>query len=230
MDRPFRERRALLEQALADAQAPDPPHAGDHRPGRGGASGSPSSRAPGSTAWSPSSSTAPTSPTSAPMAKIKHERTADCVVAGYRTHKSGDDLIGSLLLGIHDADGQLLSVGVIGAFPMARRKELFDELQPLVTDLRRPPVGLGAAGGGHPHPAERRRQPVGGRQGPLVHPAAPRAGRRGALRPHGGRALPAHRAVRAVAPRQGPAPTAPTTSSTSRSPTTCPRCSRGGGA
>ena len=69
------------------------------------------------------------------MAKIKHERTADCVVAGYRTHKSGDDLIGSLLLGIHDADGQLLSVGVIGAFPMARRKELFEELQPLVTDF-----------------------------------------------------------------------------------------------
>ena len=66
------------------------------------------------------------------MAKIKHERTADCVVAGYRTHKSGDDVVGSLLLGIH-AEGTLLSVGVIGAFPMARRRELFEELQPLVT-------------------------------------------------------------------------------------------------
>jgi ATP-dependent DNA ligase len=67
------------------------------------------------------------------MFKIKHERTADCVVAGYRLHKSGPDRIGSLLLGLHDEQGQLLSVGVIGAFPLARRKELFDELQPLVT-------------------------------------------------------------------------------------------------
>jgi ATP-dependent DNA ligase len=67
------------------------------------------------------------------MFKIKHERTADCVVAGYRLHKSGPDRIGSLLLGLHDGAGTLLSVGVIGAFPLARRKELFDELQPLVT-------------------------------------------------------------------------------------------------
>jgi ATP-dependent DNA ligase len=67
------------------------------------------------------------------MFKIKHERTADCVVAGYRLHKSGPDRIGSLLLGLHDDAGTLLSVGVIGAFPLARRKELFDELQPLVT-------------------------------------------------------------------------------------------------
>ncbi|WP_082569750.1 ATP-dependent DNA ligase [Knoellia sp. Soil729] len=69
------------------------------------------------------------------MHKFKHERTADCVVAGYRTHKSGDDLIGSLLLGLYDDEGTLASVGVIGAFPMARRKELFEELQPLVTDF-----------------------------------------------------------------------------------------------
>lgn len=67
------------------------------------------------------------------MTKVKHERTADCVVAGYRVHKSGPDAIGSLLLGLYDADGVLASVGVIGAFPMARRKELFAELQPLVT-------------------------------------------------------------------------------------------------
>jgi ATP-dependent DNA ligase len=73
------------------------------------------------------------------MFKIKHERTADCVVAGYRTHKSGPDAIGSLLLGLYDSDGRygepgnLLSVGVIGAFPAARRKELFTELQSWVT-------------------------------------------------------------------------------------------------
>jgi ATP-dependent DNA ligase len=67
------------------------------------------------------------------MAKIKHERTADCVVAGYRVHKSGTDAIGSVLLGLYDERGVLASVGVIGAFPMATRRELFAELQPLVT-------------------------------------------------------------------------------------------------
>ena len=69
------------------------------------------------------------------MFKIKHERTADCVVAGYRVHKSGGDAIGSLLLGLYQDDGQLASVGVIGAFPMAERRRLFTELQPLVTDF-----------------------------------------------------------------------------------------------
>jgi ATP-dependent DNA ligase len=67
------------------------------------------------------------------MFKIKHERTADCVVAGYRTHKSGEDSIGSLLLGLWNADGRLASVGVIGAFPAAMRRELFVMLQDLVT-------------------------------------------------------------------------------------------------
>src|ERR1700722_7221139 len=66
------------------------------------------------------------------MFKIKHERTADCVVAGYRVHKSGADAIGSLLLGLYKNDGTLASVGVIGAFPMAERRRLFTELQPLV--------------------------------------------------------------------------------------------------
>jgi ATP-dependent DNA ligase len=67
------------------------------------------------------------------MFKVKHERTADCVVGGYRLHKSGPDAIGSLLLGLYNDDGTLASVGVIGAFPMQRRRELFDELQELVT-------------------------------------------------------------------------------------------------
>jgi ATP-dependent DNA ligase len=67
------------------------------------------------------------------MFKIKHERTADCVVAGYRLHKSGADAVGSLLLGLYTDDGALASVGVIGAFSMAKRRELFAELQPLVT-------------------------------------------------------------------------------------------------
>jgi ATP-dependent DNA ligase len=67
------------------------------------------------------------------MFKVKHTRTADCVVAGYRVHKSGDDAIGSLLLGLYKDDGALASVGVIGAFPMARRRALLTDLQPLVT-------------------------------------------------------------------------------------------------
>lgn len=67
------------------------------------------------------------------MSKLKHERTADCVVAGYRLYKDEPDAIGSLLLGLYDDQGQLHSVGVIGALPMARRRELFAELQPLVT-------------------------------------------------------------------------------------------------
>jgi ATP-dependent DNA ligase len=69
------------------------------------------------------------------MFKIKHERTADCVVAGYRLHKSGPDAIGSLLLGLYDHAGRLASVGVVGAFPMAKRRELFTEVQPLVTSF-----------------------------------------------------------------------------------------------
>lgn len=67
------------------------------------------------------------------MFKIKHQRTADCVIAGYRLHKGSDDAVGSVLLGLYRDDGALAPVGVIGAFPMAKRRELFGELQPLVT-------------------------------------------------------------------------------------------------
>jgi ATP-dependent DNA ligase len=83
------------------------------------------------------------------MFKIKHERTADCVVAGYRLHKSGPDAIGSLLLGLYDDAGRLASVGVIGAFPVAQRRQLFTELQPLVTGFEGHPwswAGPDAAG------------------------------------------------------------------------------------
>jgi ATP-dependent DNA ligase len=67
------------------------------------------------------------------MTKIKHKRTADCVVAGYRVHKSAENRIGSLLLGLHDERGVLVSVGVIGSFPMKVREELFEQMQELVT-------------------------------------------------------------------------------------------------
>jgi ATP-dependent DNA ligase len=66
------------------------------------------------------------------MQKIKHQRTADCVVAGFRWHKNGEGTaLGSLLLGLFDDEKILHHVGVIGAFPMARRKELVAELAPL---------------------------------------------------------------------------------------------------
>lgn len=77
--------------------------------------------------------TLPYSPDKRVMFKIKHQRTADCVIAGYRLHKGSDDAVGSLLLGLYRNDGSLAPVGVIGAFPMAKRRELFNELQPLVT-------------------------------------------------------------------------------------------------
>ncbi|ROP46719.1 ATP-dependent DNA ligase [Streptomyces sp. PanSC9] len=67
------------------------------------------------------------------MFKIKHERTADVVVAGYRLHKSGP-VVGSLLLGLHDEEGRLQHVGVSAAFPMKRRAELIEELEPLRMD------------------------------------------------------------------------------------------------
>ena len=65
------------------------------------------------------------------MFKIKHERTADCVVAGFRWHKSGGDVVGSLLLGLYDDKGALHHVGVTSSFTMARRRELAEELAPL---------------------------------------------------------------------------------------------------
>jgi ATP-dependent DNA ligase len=68
------------------------------------------------------------------MFKIKHERTADCVLAGFRWHKTStaeQPLLGSMLLGLYD-DGHLQHVGVIGAFPAARRAALINELEPLL--------------------------------------------------------------------------------------------------
>jgi ATP-dependent DNA ligase len=71
------------------------------------------------------------------MLKIKHARTADVVLAGYREHKAStpaEPLVGSLLLGLYDDGGALAFVGVSASFPMARRAELVTELAPLVVD------------------------------------------------------------------------------------------------
>jgi ATP-dependent DNA ligase len=74
---------------------------------------------------------APYSPGKRVMLKIKHHRTADVVVLGYRVHKSGAG-VGSLLLGLYDSDGVLRNVGGASAFSDVRRLELVDELAPLV--------------------------------------------------------------------------------------------------
>ncbi|MDT7537550.1 MAG: hypothetical protein QOI82_1135 [Actinomycetota bacterium] len=74
------------------------------------------------------------------MFKIKHVRTADVVVAGYRLHKSGP-VVGSLVLGLYDDDGRLQHVGVAASFPMKRRAELIDELAPYVTEDAHPWTG-----------------------------------------------------------------------------------------
>jgi ATP-dependent DNA ligase len=68
------------------------------------------------------------------MLKIKHARTADCVVAGFRWHKNGPgELVGSLLLGLYDDTGHLHHVGVTSSFTMAARRQLATELEPLRT-------------------------------------------------------------------------------------------------
>ncbi|HEX6315442.1 MAG TPA: ATP-dependent DNA ligase [Gemmatimonadaceae bacterium] len=65
------------------------------------------------------------------MIKVKHIRTADCVVAGFRWYKTGQDMVGSLLLGLYDDAGTLQHVGVTSSFTMTMRKALVKELAPL---------------------------------------------------------------------------------------------------
>jgi len=77
---------------------------------------------------------APYQPGKRVMIKIKHARTADCVVAGFRWYKTGKDAVGSLLLGLYDDHGVLQHVGVTSSFTMVRRKELVKELEPLRTN------------------------------------------------------------------------------------------------
>ncbi len=130
--RPFVERRRLLEETLSGATAPVhlTPATTDHAVAERwfdqfeGAGLDGVVAKPLAGIYQPDKRT---------MFKIKHARTADCVVAGYRVHKNDAEGIGSLLLGLYTDDGMLMSVGVIGAFPAARRRELFAELQPLVT-------------------------------------------------------------------------------------------------
>jgi ATP-dependent DNA ligase len=74
---------------------------------------------------------APYQPGKRAMLKIKHARTAECVVAGFRWYKDRKDAVGSLLLGLYDDAGVLHHVGVTSSFTLAMRQELADELGPL---------------------------------------------------------------------------------------------------
>jgi len=128
---PQAERRARLEQALADCQAPvyltpmtrDRALAVQWLKDFEGA---------GLDGVMAKTATGPYEPGKRAMFKIKHARTAECVVAGFRWHKDGPNtLVGSLLLGLYDAQGTLQHVGVTSAFTMQVRKQLAEELAPL---------------------------------------------------------------------------------------------------
>ena len=128
LERPQAERRELLAGALAGAQPPvhltpatqDPATAREwftlfEGAGLDGVMAKPLA--------------GPYAPDKRTMLKIKHARTADCVVGAFRWHKSGP-VVGSLVLGLHDEAGRLQHVGVSASFPMTRRAALVEELEP----------------------------------------------------------------------------------------------------
>ena len=150
LDTPLAERRALLDRLLATARSP--------------ILRSPSSTDPAVAAqWFGRFEGAgldgviakrldlPYSPGQRTMVKVKHDRTADCAVAGYRVHKDGKG-VGSLLLGLFDADGVLHHVGVAASFTVKRRAELLDELAPLTEGAtENHPWGAWAEAQAHEH-------------------------------------------------------------------------------
>ncbi|MEZ2347347.1 ATP-dependent DNA ligase [Terriglobus sp. RCC_193] len=133
-DVPFRERRSALERVLAHANPPihltpatqDRSVAQDwftrfEGAGLDGVMAKPLE--------------GPYTPDKRTMLKVKHERDCDCVVAGFRWHKNGEDAaVGSLLLGLYDDAGALQHVGVCASFTAAKRKELTEFLAPYRKD------------------------------------------------------------------------------------------------
>jgi len=128
LDTPYAERRAALEKLLKKARPPihltpvtdDPDVASDWFSRFEGA---------GLDGVVVKAADLPYQPDKRAMVKVKHQRTADCVVAGFRTHKDGAG-VGSLLLGLFDDAGVLHHVGVASGFSVARRSELVAELEP----------------------------------------------------------------------------------------------------
>jgi ATP-dependent DNA ligase len=142
VDRPFRERRQALEEALGGLTGPcfltrtttEPDEAERWFAQFEGAGLDGVMAKPLDSRYQPNVRS---------MFKIKHDRTADVVVAGYREHKNSTaerPLLGSLLLGLYD-DGKLQHIGVSASFTEKRRAELIQELQPLVCDIADHPWG-----------------------------------------------------------------------------------------
>ncbi len=143
MDEPFSTRRARLEEALAKARAPmhvtrtttDAAEAERWFDTFEGA---------GLDGVVAKALAKPYAPNGRTMLKIKHARTADVVVAGYRLHKTSTaerPLLGSLLLGLYAENGDLQHVGVAASFTESRRAELVIELAPLIVDTADHPWG-----------------------------------------------------------------------------------------
>ncbi|MFK0003698.1 ATP-dependent DNA ligase [Paenarthrobacter sp. NPDC090522] len=139
MGRPFAERRAALEEALADAEPPvyvtpavtDLDRAKEWFVQLEGAGLDGVLSKPLDGTYQPNKRV---------MFKTKHERTADCVVAGFRWHKTAK-VVGSMLLGLYDDSGRLHHVGVVASFPMAKREALVAELEPYQVEFAEHPWG-----------------------------------------------------------------------------------------
>jgi ATP-dependent DNA ligase len=131
MSSPFSDRRAALEKALKKAKPPihvtpattEPDVARDWFERFEGAGLDGVIAKPPTITYQPDKRV---------MLKIKHQRTVDCAVGGFRVHKDGEG-VGSLMLGLFDDDGNMHHVGVATSFSAARRKELLDELKPYRT-------------------------------------------------------------------------------------------------
>ena len=144
LDQPQSERRALLEAVLAGAKPPIHLTPATHDPALArewftvfeGAGLDGVMAKPLGGAYCPDKRT---------MLKVKHARTADCVVGAFRWHKSGP-VVGSLVLGLHDEQGRLQHVGVSASFPMARRAALVEELAPYLLSDGEDHPWLGATG------------------------------------------------------------------------------------
>ncbi len=143
MDEPFSVRRGRLEKALANAKGPihvtrTTTDADEAEKWFGTFEGA------GLDGIVAKALVKPYAPNGRTMLKIKHSRTADVVVAGYRLHKSSTaelPLLGSMLLGLYADNGDLQHVGVAASFTAARRAELIDELAPLIVDTADHPWG-----------------------------------------------------------------------------------------
>ena len=148
----------------------------------------------------------PYQPDKRALVKVKHERTAECVVAGYRIHKD-EQGVGSLLLGLYDNEDRLQHVGVAAGFSVKFRPRAARRAGATDGGCHGGPsvAGLGGVAAAGRQPQARRDEPMERRQGPLVgpdpHSLRRRAGRRGHVRPTREPAVPPRRVVRPLAAR-----------------------------